>query len=578
MIVTGTLVAALALFTTNALPLGVTGIGIIAVLGLSGVLEGRAALAAFASPAVVLVGSLYVVSASLIRTGVVGALEQQLVRWSKDSKPRVLFVTTVATALASSLLNNTSVVVLMLPILLAAAARLDIAPSKLLIPLSYASILGGTMTLIGTSTNVLVKELASQSFTIHFLDFLPMGLTFCGVGLTYLWFVAPHLLPARATVSSITKGKTFEFVSELRVPKQGPAVGIPVSSLAARAGKKIRVLRLLRGEEAIQQCEDEILQPDDVIDLRGPPEVIVALRRDLGLEARYYDSAPTGTTFAEAVVTPGSVLLGRTLGQIALNRTAGVIALALQRRGAHLRQGYLNLPLETGDVILVQGRPEDVARLRTRQGLILLVGVDEHVALRRRAPVAIGILATFVLCAALTSFSLPLLAVAAAGLCLATRCLSLDRATREIDWNILGLLAGAITLGSALHITKLDGHVARAVIGITRDLGPYAVLGGVYLLTSILTEFVSNSGAAALMVPIAIATSGELSLRPEPFVFAVAFAASASFATPIGYQTNAFILGPGGYTFGDYVRVGLPLQLLLAAYATVALPFFFPFA
>ncbi|MHC4970978.1 MAG: SLC13 family permease [Planctomycetota bacterium] len=579
------LAGSLALFVTELVPLGVTGLGIIAVLGLSGVLTPERAVAAFSSPVVLLVGSLYVVCASLVRTGVVGAVDRYLVHLGENSERRLLLVTTLGAAAISTLLNNTSVVVLMLPLLLGAASRLGVPPSRLLMPLSFAAILGGTMTLIGTSTNVLVADLAASEFRIGFLDFLPVGAVFVTIGMLYLWFVAPRLLPLRPTVSSVTKGRAFEYVTELRVRHTGPAVGSTPAELARRVGEKIRILQLVRGEEVLDRLAgDTVLEPDDILILRGTPETIVELRRDLRLELLAggvegpSDKAAHGTTFAEIVITPASELIGRTLKEVGLNRTFGVVAVAMQRRGSHLRHSIVDLPVQVGDVIMVQGSPEDVAGLRGQPGFLLLVGVEEDVVLRRRAPVAITILALFVLLAATGAADLSILALGAAVACLLTGCIRLRRAVTEMNWNVLGLLAGAVTLGVALYTTGLADRAADLMVGLARSYGPVAVLGAVYLVTAVATEFVTNSGAAALMVPIALATAAHLGYSPKPFVFAVAYAASASFATPIGYQTNAFIYGPGGYRFRDYVRVGLPLQILLWIVATLFIPVCFPFS
>ena len=571
------LAAALALFVAELVPLGLVGLALIVVLGLT-VLDADTALASFSSPAVVLVAALYVVSASLIRTGVVASFGERVVRLGRGSETRLLVVATVAAALASSLLNNTSVVVLMMPVVLGAAQRLGIPPSRLLMPVSFAAILGGTMTLIGTSTNILVADLArghARMEPLGFFEFLPFGALYAAFGMAYLWIFGRRLLPSRPTVTSVTGGKAFEYVTELRVPKDGLAL----QQVRRHAGADVRLLQIVRGEEVLDPFAPGPLAKGDVLVLRGPPEGIVALRRDLGLETLEAvppgeAPAPHATTFAELVVTPASEIVGRTLAGLGLHRRHGVVAVALQRRGEHLRKGFAQVPLRRADVILVQGAPAAVERLRHEAGFLLLVGVEDRVPVRRRAPAALAILGGFVALAATGLASLPLLALGAALACFLTGTMSPRRALREVDWNILGLLAGSIALGAATDRTGLAALAAGGLAEATRNLGPIAVLSAIYLLTSIATEFVSNSGSAALMIPIALATADTMNVSARPFVFAVAFAASASFCTPVGYQTNAFVYGPGGYRFTDFLRVGLPLQLLLWICATVALPTF----
>jgi len=577
------LLGALVLFVLEYVPVGVTGLCILAVLGLSGVLDTETTMRAFSNPAVVLVGSLYVVSASLIRTGVIDAMETRLLRASGNSATRLLVFSSLGACLASTLLNNTSIVVLMLPILLSAAQRAGIPPSRLLMPLSFAAILGGTMTLIGTSTNVLIAGLSQGTFRIGFFDFLPIGAGFAGIGLLYLWTIGVRMLPARPTVSSITRGRLFEYVTEFLVPESGPAVGLGFAEFAQRAGPNIRVLQIVRDEAVLDpKLADHKLEPDDLIVLRGLPERIVSMHRELNLDplpgALHEDGgAAIGTTFAELVVTPASDLLGRTLGDVGLNRRFGVVAIALQRRGSHLRHGITNLPMQAGDVILVQGTPNAVDRLRNLAGFILLTGVEQKIIVRRRAPIAATIMVLFVAGAAAGKIDITLLAIAAFAACLVTRCISLRGAIDVINWNIVLLLAGAIALGMGLHESGLAARCAHFAVNLAEAWGPVAVLAIIYLLTSIFTEFISNAGAAALMVPIALATAAEGGWSPKPFVFGVAYAASASFSTPIGYQTNAFVYGPGGYRFTDFLRVGLPLQVILWLFAVIAIPFVFPF-
>lgn len=571
------LAGALYLFATEKFPLGITGLCVIAVLGLSRVLPAKDALGAFSNPAFLLVGSLYVVSASLIRTGVVGVVERLFLRRAA-SGGSLLLLATIGAAAVSSLVNNTSVVVLMVPVLLGAAKRLGSTPGRYLMPVCFAATCGGMTTLIGTSTNVLVAGLAAPKFEIGFLDFLPIGAGMTAIGLLYLWFVAPRLLPSRPTVSAVTGGRAVEYVTELRVRLDGGAIGLTPSELAQRFHEKVRILQLVRGEEVLDPKGGVRLAAGDTLILRGPPEAIVAMQRDYRLAPlEGSPEGPRGTTFAEVVITPASELLGRTLAEVGLRRAFGVTPLALQRLGSHLRRGIVQMPLQVGDTILVEGEPTSVLRLQGQPGFILLTGIEDEAELRGRAPVAIAILGTFVALAAFEIANVTLLALAAAAACLLSGCIRVRRAVREVDWNVLGLLAGAVCLGSALQSSGLAARFVDLVFAPLSELGPAGLLAATYFVTMIFTEFLSNSAAAALMVPVAFATAAQEGLSPKPFVFAVAYAASAGFATPIGYQTHAFIFGPGGYRFSDFVRVGLPLDLLLAIFGTLTIPIFFPF-
>jgi len=466
----------------------------------------------------------------------------------------------------------------MMPVLLAAARRMGTTPSRFLMPVCFAATCGGMTTLIGTSTNVLVKGLAAPRFEIGFLDFLPVGAGMTAIGLLYLWFVAPRLLPSRPTVSAVTGGRAVEYVTEVCVRAEGDAVGLPASELARRVHDQVRILQLVRGEEVLTGHGTEELEPGDILILRGPPEAIVSMQRDFRLSLLEGNpEGPRGTTFAEVFITPASELVGRTLAEVGFRRAFGVTALALQRRGSHLRRGIVEIPLQAGDVVLVEGAPVNVEQLQGQPGFILLTGIEEEVPLRKRAPVAVSILVLFVALAAFDVANITLLALAAAAASLLTGCIRVRRAVREVDWNVLGLLAGAVCLGTGLERSGLAARFVHLVFSPLREFGPFWMLAATYFVTMVFTEFLSNSAAAAIMVPVAFATAAQASASPRPFVFAVAYAASAGFATPIGYQTHAFIFGPGGYRFSDFVRVGLPLDLLLGIFATLAIPVFFPF-
>jgi len=571
------LAGALVLFVTESVPIGVAGLCVVAALGLSGAVAADEALGAFSNPAFLLVGALYVVSASLVRTGVVNAVERIFLRRATTERS-LLLAATIGAAAVSSLVNNTSVVVLMMPVLLGAARRLRTTPSRFLMPVCFAATCGGMTTLIGTSTNVLVKGLAAPRFEIGFLDFLPVGAGMTALGLAYLWFVAPRILPSRPTVSAVTGGRAVEYVTEVKVREDAACIGLTPAELARRVHEQVRILQLVRGEEVLSGQGEERLKPQDILILRGPPEAIISMQRDFRLAPLEGNpEGPRGTTFAEIFITPASELIGRTLAEVAFRRAFGVTALALQRRGSHLRRGIVEIPLQAGDVVLVEGAPVSVEQLQGQPGFILLTGIEEEVPLRKRAPVAVGILVLFVALAALGVADITLLALAAAAATLLTGCIRIRRAVREVDWNVLGLLAGAVCLGTALERSGLATRFVDLVFLPLREFGPLGMLAATYFVTMVFTEFLSNSAAAAIMVPVAFAAAAETGASPKPFVFAVAYAASAGFATPIGYQTHAFIFGPGGYRFSDFVRVGLPLDLLLGIFATLAIPVFFPF-
>ena len=472
--------------------------------------------------------------------------------------------------------------------MLGVAQRFEIPPSKLLIPLSFASILGGTTTLFGTSTNILVHGLMEQEGLrgLRMFEMTPVGIVYAAVGLTYLFFIGRHLLPDRGTLTSYLQGSgraSGEYMTEVQVPRGSELVGRTVGEALQAAHPEVRLLQIVRGETVLWPPLDQVvIEQGDIFLLKGDVNQLLALHRQQGLEplpglkadaVRY---AVKDMALAEVVITPNSALIGRTLRDIHFRQHYGASVMALQRHGEHLREGLPTIRLRVGDVLLVMADRQDLARLMTFDEFLVLEGVQEVVVNEDKAPIALLVVAGLVAAASLSSLPVMVLALTAAVLMVIGGCLTMRQAYAALDLSVLVLIGGAMALGRAMDATGTAAYLAQLVVDTFGGFGPRAVLAAVYLLTVAFTELMSNNAAAVLMVPIAINVAAGMGLDARPFAIAVAFAGSAAFSTPIGYQTNTLVYGPGGYRFLDYTKVGLPLNLLLWAVATLLIPYWWP--
>jgi di/tricarboxylate transporter len=591
LVVLGVVAGTLVLFVTERLPVDLVGLLVIVALVLTGVLEPGEALAGFSSSALITIACMFVLSAGLIRTGALEWLSSSLLAFANNSKPRLIVALMLAVALSSAFVNNTPVAVIFLPVVLAVAARLEIAPSRLLIPMSYASILGGTCTLIGTSTNLLVSQIAEQHGhpAISMFELSVPGLIFAVLGFLYLATAGRRLLPRRATVSTaVAGGKIREFVTEIQFPASSPLVGKGFAEVLARV-PGVTPLMVIRGEELfmaplVPNPRTQFSRAGDVLLLKGDPGSINALVGRDGItlppELGELMSAPgvgRSLTMVELVINPNSPLIGRTLATFGFSRRhGGAAVIAVLRRDEHLRERVSDIRLRMGDTLLVACDENQLEALRNTDEFILLEGVAHEVMRRDKAPIAATIMAGMVALAALGVAPIASLALTAVALMVVTGCLPLRLAYSSIDSTIVVLIAGMLALGTALEKTGIAEAVASALVDTLRQHGPHAVLAGIYVLAMVVTSVVSNNAVAVLLTPIAVDTADVLGLHAAPFVFATLFGASACFATPIGYQTNLFVYGPGGYRFSDYLRVGAPLNLVLFAAAMVVIPWYWP--
>jgi len=558
----------------------------VALLVLGGVLEPTDALAGFGNTTLIVVGAMFVLANALQRTGAAQGVVT-LVGNAALRGQRALMLTLLPVVMVlSGIMNNTGVVVLLLPLLLAAGRKTQISPSRVLLPLSYASITGGTLTLVGTTTTLLVDGMVRQAGYpgLSFFQILPMGLAFCAVALAYLAFAGPRLLPDRpGLVQPIEGVSTREYVTEIILSGKSRLIGRRLSDFPDLSGK-VRFLELVRGEETHwPPFQETVLEAGDLLIVKGAPEEIMELlqRRDLeGPDQKYGGGVVKGVdlALAEVMVTPHSRLDHQTVTEARIRDRFGVFVLAVMRQGAHLREKLGSMRLRVGDVLLVQGEPEDLTRLaRNDRDLVRLGGTPVPVRRRHKAPLAIGIVAAALGLSAIGWVPLPVSVLLASVALVVGGCLSSSDAYRSIDLRILVVLGCMLGLGAAARDTGIAAEVADGVVAFGSRWGPHGILAMIYLATALLTEMVTNAGTAAIMIPVALSTAEKAGVSHVPFVFAVALAASCSLLTPVGYQTNLLVHGPGGYRLQDYLRLGGPLAFILWLLATWLLPVVYPF-
>lgn len=576
------LLVAILLFASEKLPVDLVAMLVLASLVILGLVSPAQALTGFSSQATITVAAMFVLSAGLQRTGALSALGWLLgkIRW------RWLFILVVMLALGgmSAFVNNTAAMAVFLPVVLGVAAHKGFSASKVLIPMSYAAQMGGVCTLIGTSTNLLVHALAQDLGLPGFsmFEFTELGLITLGAGVAYTVIAAPLLLPDRRTAELTRNYELGTFITELRVMPNSPLVGKSVAE--AKLGEKygVFVLELLRAREKVWSPRAQRLAAGDVLLVRGDWSQINALKDKTKLqlepefELRDAQFEGADQVLAEVMVAPGSRMIGHCLADLDATWQRGLMVLAMQRRGEVLREKLKQVRLQLGDVLLLLAPAEQMHPLRANPNLVVLSEREEGGTSRRKALLALAIMVAVVGVAFLEL--LPIVVAAILG-CIAMvllGCLQADEVYEAVDWRVIILLAGVLPLGIALKDSGAAESVARWALALVGDYGPVAALAMIYFLTALLTEAMSNNATAVLMTPIAVATAHSMGANPTPFLVAVAFAASTSFSTPVGYQTNTMVYTAGGYRFTDFTRIGVPLNLLFWIIAVYFIPRLWP--
>jgi di/tricarboxylate transporter len=574
-------------FAFQWLPLDVTALTTLGLLLLCGLVTPEEAISGFSNPAVITVMMMFVLSDALVQSGVISRLGHRIARASGESAGRAALILLLLAGAVSSVINNTAAVAVFMPVALLIARRYRFSPSKVLLPLSYISIAGGTCTLIGTSTNLLVSSLAVDHGLPPFrvFEFAPLGIILLGTALVYCMVVLWPLLPSRVESTSLTsKYHLSSYLTEVRVPEGSPLVGQTVLERGISERFQLNVLEIVRGQYKIaQDIRYTPLKDDDVLLVRGAMEDIVALKEHYGLlllsDTKLEDSdiADQSTVLAELQVAPTSRLLGRTLKDLDFRKRYGSFVLALNRLGQVMRDKIALIPLAAFDIVLVFGPRTRIEGLQQHEDFIPLQELDVKLRLSRRWWMGTAIIPLVVLLAAIGAMDILKAAILGVVALLVGRGLTMPQAYKAIDWTVIFLLASILPLGLAIEKHGLAEVLGRAIADAGRPLGPWAVLVLVVVATSLLTEVITNNAAAVLMVPVALSTAAGLGVDPRPLLMGVTFAASMSFMTPVGYQTNTMVYGPGGYRFTDYLKSGLPMSLLFWVLASLLIPRLWPF-
>lgn len=581
------LAAAIVLFATEWIRMDLVSLMVLLSLALTGLVTPEQAFSGFSNPAVITVAAMFVISAGLTNTGALGPLGERLIRFADRSEARLVALIMLTSAFFSSFINNIGATAMLMPIVISIAQRSKISPSRLLIPLAFGSLLGGVCTLIGTPPNILMSTLlqgyTGEGFTMF--SFTPVGVVILTAGITYMALVGRRLLPRRKSGTLTEAYQVKEYITEVEILEGSPLAGstIAKSNLADDFGLKVRAI--LRGKIKIPYPhQNRKIRAGDILFLEGNPEAILKVREKKGLEVVPEKDNPVvpperkgELVVVEASLTPTSEMVGKTLREVRFADTHGLTVLAIWRRGAPVVKKVDHVVLGFGDVLLLQGTEERVVHLGKEHGFLLLGGVPPASFRPRKAPIAVLTLVAVVILAATGLLPIMLSASLGALVMILGRCLSPKEAYESIDWMIIILIAGTLPLGMALENSGAARFLADLLLRGVGPLGPWVVLAAMFLLTSLLTEIMSHAAAAVLLAPIAYNTALSLAVSPRPFFMAVAIAASSCFMTPISHQSNALVMGPGGYRFLDYTKVGAPLNFGIWVIASLLVPVFFPF-
>ena len=584
---------ALVLFISELFPIDVTALLVLGLLLILGLVSPAESLAGFSNPAVMTIACLFVMSYALQKSHI---LEYVIISVNKlIDKSRVIGMIAYlfCIGIASAVVNNTAIVAIFMPVTIRLADKYKISPSKVLIPLSYAAILGGTLTLVGTSTNLIVNSIlvdtSGGTVSLGMLEFAKFGIIKFVIGLVYIFTIGYKLLPTRVAKSSSIEDYSLDgYLTEFRVNENSPLCGKTLLDRKINENYDVIVLDVLRGGEIItSNLRGLSLQKDDVLFVKGSFDNFQRLKEIENL-ALLTDEKLTqeeleqeNHILAECLVTDNSELIGQTLQDANFRRTFGSFVLAIRREGEVIRRKLAHFILKPFDTLLVYGPKDRISQLASKEGFIVLgkadANLDSHplwwlsivtilcavgLAIFKVVPIVVGVILGVIIL-------------------LLAKVITPNEAYSSIHWQVIIVIAAFLPMGVAIQRTGLDVMIGSGIGSIVNlfpeHLIPYFLLAIIYLITMILTEIASNAATAIIMTPITLTLAASFGFDPKPFIFAVCYAASASFITPVGYQTNLMVYGPGGYRYSDYIKVGLPLGIILWIVSVMVIPMIWPF-
>lgn len=582
-------VAALLLFITEILPVDLIAIIIMVSLMVLKLVTPEQGIAGFGNSATITVMAMFILSAGIAKTGAIQFVKKALIRLGGNHPSRQILAMGFLIGPISGFLNNTAVVAVMLPIIEDWCKQQKISVSKVLIPLSYLSILGGMLTLVGTSTNILASGLSAKlgygEFSIF--QFTQLGICVFGIGLIYLTLFAPRILPDRKSSAGTLIADDYDlkdYVTEVLVTPQSILVGKTLQTSQIQRTFDLDVLEIIRqGTRFSPPLADKIISIGDILVVRSSRQELLKIREQQGLDiladVKFKDALATDLEsgeekMAEVLIMSNSRLVGTTLKEIRFRQRYNLTVLAIRRGAEVVRGRFGRVPLRFGDVLLVQGPKQSFIGLQTTRELLVLEERDVEMMRQNKAAIAIIIGLAVVLLSAFEIMPILVSALAGVVLMVLTGCLKPGEIYGAVRWDIIFLLAGLIPLGTAMEQSGATEWIAAQLLVFSGNFSGYWLLVMFYLSTALLTEILSNNASVLLMLPIAAAVANTLTLNPFAFMFTVMFAASNSYMTPIGYQTNTMVYGPGGYRFFDFTRIGAPLTCIQTL-ATPALIIFF---